>query len=77
MTISVYKVQTVLNSYLKQLKSDEISKDEDRRRVPKDIVSISGEAKKKHTMDKMGQDAVKNLHKWALEPFEEDEKIEA
>ena len=73
MSLTVYKVQSVLNSYLKQLKANERLKDDEDGRMPADVVTISSEAKKRLTMNKMGEDAVKSLHEWALKPFMEEE----
>ncbi len=74
LTISVYKVQNVLSSYLKQLKASKTPKEEEERKIPVDNVSISSEAKKKNTQDRMGEEAVRNLHDWALKPLKEDQE---
>ena len=77
MTISVYKVQTVLNSYLKQLKIDDSAKDKDEKKAPKDVVRISGEAKKKHMRNQIGDDAVKNLRQWTMKELKDSDKEDA
>jgi len=79
MTISVYKVQSVLNSYLKQLKVVDSDKKKEGKKAAKDVVSISGEARKKHMKNKVGDDAVKTLHKWAMKDLKEkgSKKVDA
>ncbi len=68
MSLSVYKVQNVLQSYQKQLKTKaKECKKEDTKIA--DVVTISNEGKKKNTTEKMGKQAIRNLHDWALKPF--------
>ena len=72
MSLSVYQVQNVLKCYQKQLRQSHQKKSEESSARPADQVSISKEAKKRNMVDRMADDAVRNLHEFALKPFKEE-----
>lgn len=70
MTISSYQIQNILQIYNRQLKTRWTEKTQETGQtnvLPRDVVEISDEGKKKHIMDRTGDDAVKRLKEQTLE----------
>ena len=72
MTVSAYQIQNILQTYNRQLKaklSDRVSGRKANPALPKDVVEISTEGKKKYILERVGTEAVENLKRQALEPY--------
>jgi hypothetical protein len=70
MTISSYQIQSILQTYNRQLKahwSEKRGSGSVPTAFPRDSVDISDEGKKKHIMDRAGEVAIKNLKQLTLE----------
>lgn len=75
MTILSYQIQNIIQTYNRQLKSrrsQNVSSDQKNANIPKDVVEISSEDKKKHILDRAGDEAIKKLKEQTLKPYRKE-----
>ncbi len=75
MTISSYQIQNIIQTYNRQLKTrrpQSVPTGQENANLPKDVVEISSEGKKKHILDRAGDEAIKKFKEQALEPYRKE-----